>query len=430
MVNKILIKIKKNTEIFALGVLVLVTIFSTTFYNHSKKQILINYKNTINDIYFKRTLNHFFDNLEPKFKKIEHKVTTGETFDNILKNYKVNEDEIKNIKTKLSEKTNLDKLKTDQKIKFTIDQANNLIKEFVLQISKKEKIYLSRNSETNKFSQKIIFTKLKKEIIYKENLILKSLYKSAIDQKIPANTIIEFARIYGFQVDFQRDIKKKDSFQIMYEIFTNDKGKTIETGNILFANLKLSGENNPLYYFEKKGSEGHYDSGGKSIKKALMKTPINGARLSSPFGMRKHPIDGFNKMHRGTDFAAPMGTPIMASGDGIIKKAGWCGGGGNCVVIKHNSTYQTVYAHMSKFANSIRSGVRVKQGQIIGYVGSTGKSTGPHLHYEVIVNGKRINSQKLKLPSGKILKGVDRKVFETKKIKLEVLKSEKIIGLN
>ncbi len=179
-----------------------------------------------------------------------------------------------------------------------------------------------------------------------------------------------------------------------------------------------------------KKNTGHYDKNGKSVKKALMKTPINGARLSSSFGMRKHPIDGFNKMHRGTDFAAPMGTPIMASGDGKIKKAGWCGGGGNCVVIKHNSTYKTVYAHMSKFAKGIRNGVRVKQGQTIGYVGSTGKSTGPHLHYEVIVNGKKVNSQKLKLPSGKILKGKDRKLFETNKIKLDVLKSEKILGLN
>ena len=151
-----------------------------------------------------------------------------------------------------------------------------------------------------------------------------------------------------------------------------------------------------------------------------MKTPINGARLSSPFGMRKHPIDGFNKMHRGTDFAAPMGTPIMASGDGVVKKAGWCGGGGNCVKIRHNSTYQTIYAHMSKFARGIKTGVRVKQGQTIGYVGSTGKSTGPHLHYEVIVNGKKVNSQKLKLPSGKILKGKDRKLFETRKIKLDI----------
>ena len=216
----------------------------------------------------------------------------------------------------------------------------------------------------------------------------------------------------------------------MYEAFVDENKKIIETGNILFANLILSGEDNSLYYFDKEGSTGHYDKNGKSIQKALMKTPINGARLSSPFGMRKHPIDGFNKMHRGTDFAAPMGTPIMASGSGIIKKAGWCGGGGNCVVIKHNSTYQTIYAHMSKFAKGIRNGVRVKQGQTIGYVGSTGKSTGPHLHYEVLINGKRVNSQKLKLPSGKILKGDERKIFETKKIKLNVLKSEKIIGYN
>ena len=216
----------------------------------------------------------------------------------------------------------------------------------------------------------------------------------------------------------------------MYEVFTDSDNKTQATGNILYANLNLSGENNSLYYFDNEGSEGHYDQNGKSIKKALMKTPINGARLSSPFGMRKHPIDGFNKMHRGTDFAAPMGTPIMASGNGVIKKVGWCGGGGNCVKIKHNSTYQTVYAHMSKFARGIKNGVRVKQGQIIGYVGSTGKSTGPHLHYEVIVNGKRVNSQKLKLPSGKVLKGNTRKLFETNKIKLEVIKSEKIINLN
>ena len=276
----------------------------------------------------------------------------------------------------------------------------------------------------------MILTKLKKHILYNENIILQSLYKSALEKKIPASVIIEFARIYGFQVDFQRDIRKKDKFQIMYEVFVDEKKKIIETGNILFANLILSGEDNSLYYYDAQGSIGHYDKSGKSIQKALMKTPINGARLSSPFGMRKHPIDGFNKMHKGTDFAAPLGTPIMASGSGVIKKAGWCGGGGNCVVIKHNSTYQTIYAHMSKFAKSIRAGVRVKQGQTIGYVGSTGKSTGPHLHYEVLINGKRVNSQTLKLPSGKILKGDDRKLFETKKIKLNVLKSEKIIGLN
>jgi murein DD-endopeptidase MepM/ murein hydrolase activator NlpD len=315
-------------------------------------------------------------------------------------------------------------------IEFSLDKTNNQINEFSFQISNKQKIFLIRDSLNDGFNDEIISIKLNKKIVYKENLILQSLYKAATDEKIPANIIIEFARIYGFQVDFQRDIRKKDKFQIMYEIFLSDKNKVIETGEILFANLKLSGQDNGLYFFDKEGSEGHYDKNGKSVKKALMKTPINGARLSSPFGMRKHPIDGYNKMHRGTDFAAPTGTPIMASGDGVVKKAGWCGGGGNCVKIRHNSTYQTIYAHMSKFARGIKAGVRVKQGQTIGYVGSTGKSTGPHLHYEVIVNGKKVNSQKLKLPSGKILKGEERKLFETNKIKLDVLKSEKIIGLN
>ena len=430
MLNKIFTKIKKNTEIFALSLLVIITIISTTYYNFNKNRLYNNYKNIINNVYLKKTVNNLFDNLEPKFKKVNHEIKPGETFDNILKNYGIKQHEITEIKKRLSKKINLNKLDTNQKFYFILDQKNNLLKEFVFKISNTEKIHLSKKENTDGFSQKILLTKLNKDIIYKENIILESLYRSAVNEKIPANIIIEFARIYGFQVDFQRDIKKKDSFQIMYEVFIDDKNKVIETGQILFSNLKLSGENNSLYYFDKEGSEGHYDKNGKSVKKALMKTPINGARLSSPFGMRKHPIDGYNKMHRGTDFAAPMGTPIMASGDGVVKKAGWCGGGGNCVVIKHNSTYKTVYAHMSKFAKGIRSGVRVKQAQIIGYVGSTGKSTGPHLHYEVIVNGKKINSQTLKLPSGKVLKNDERKLFETKKIKLDVLKSEKIVGLN
>ena len=430
MIVKIKGLIKKNTEIFALSILVLITIISTNYYNYNKNRIIGEYRDLINNVYFKKTTLTLFDNLEPKFKKINHRILSGETFDNILKDYQVSIPEISGIKKILSTKVNINKLKTNQKIQFTIDQKNNLVKDFIFQISNTEKIYLTRDIKTDKFNERILITNLKKKVIYSENIILESLYKSAVKEKIPANIIIEFARIYGFQVDFQRDIRKKDSFQIMYEVFVDDNKKIIESGNVLFANLKLSGENHALYYFDKKGSEGHFDKSGKSVQKALMKTPINGARLSSPFGMRKHPIDGFNKMHRGTDFAAPMGTPIMASGDGVIKKAGWCGGGGNCVVIKHNSTYQTVYAHMSKFASGIKGGVRVKQGQTIGYVGSTGKSTGPHLHYEVIVNGKKVNSQKLKLPSGKILKGDERKLFETKKIKLDVLKSEKIVGIN
>ena len=428
MFNKL--KFKIQNEIIALLALILITTVLTLYYNFTKKKINDDYKQIIENVYFKKTINHFFNKLEPRFKKISHNVEVGETFDSILENYFIDKKEVEILKKKLSKKVNLNKLKTNQKINLTIDQSKNSIKEFIFQISNKERIVLTQDIKNKIFNEKVILTKLKKKINYNENVILQSLYKSAYEKEIPVNIIIEFARIYGFQVDFQRDIRKKDKFQIMYEVFVDEKKKVIETGNILFANLILSGEDNSLYYYDAEGSIGHYDKNGKSIQKALMKTPINGARLSSPFGMRKHPIDGFNKMHKGTDFAAPLGTPIMASGSGVIKKAGWCGGGGNCVVIKHNSTYRTIYAHMSKFAKGIRAGVRVKQGQTIGYVGSTGKSTGPHLHYEVLINGQRVNSQTLKLPSGKILKGDDRKIFETKKIKLNVLKSEKIIGLN
>ena len=430
MFKILLSKVKKKFEIFGLVLLIIITAISTSYFNSAKKENLEIYDGFVDNIYFKKTLKHIVENLEPKYKKIKHKIRSGETFDKILENYLIQKKEILEIKNALKKKVNLNKLNTKQIIEFSLDKTTNQINEFTFQISNKQKIFLVRDNSKNTFNDEIISIKLDKKIVYKENLILQSLYKAATDEKIPANIIIEFARIYGFQVDFQRDIRKQDKFQIMYEIFLNDKNEIIETGEILFANLKLSGQDNGLYYFDKEGSEGHYDKNGKSVKKALMKTPINGARLSSPFGMRKHPIDGYNKMHRGTDFAAPTGTPIMASGDGVVKKAGWCGGGGNCVKLRHNSTYQTVYAHMSKFARGIKVGVRVKQGQTIGYVGSTGKSTGPHLHYEVIVNGKKVNSQKLKLPSGKILKGKERKLFETNKIKLDVLKSEKIIGLN
>ena len=269
-----------------------------------------------------------------------------------------------------------------------------------------------------------------KKTTFKEGIITNSLYSAAIEQGIKPNIIIEFARLYGFTIDFQRDIWKNDTFQIIFEEFKNEDGLVIETGNIIYANLNTKNTDHQLYKFEYEDNKiDYFDENGKSVKKTLMKTPINGARLSSSFGKRKHPILGFTKMHTGTDFAAPKGTPIMASGDGRVIKASWCGGGGNCVKIKHNSTYQTVYAHMSKFGRGIKKGVRVKQGQIIGYVGSTGLSTGPHLHYEVIENGRKINSQKMKLPSGKILKGKLRKKFEVNKIKTDVLKSELISKL-
>ena len=422
--------IVKNIEFFLLFALIIFAISSTQIYNFNKEKTIRNFINLTDNIYFQKNLGHLISNLKPKYQTIEHIVLSGESFNSILRNYNISEKEIKKINSTLLKIQYSNKLRIKQVIKFTIDQSSDKkIINLIYPISKTKKVELSRDLKNNNFIKREIVTNLNKRIIVKEGKITHSLYKTAENLKIPINLIVEFARIYGFQVDFQRDIRKNDEFQIMYEIFEDENKKIFETGNIIFADLVLRDQNNALYYFDEKKDEGHYDVNGKSIKKALMKTPINGARLSSSFGMRKHPIDGFTKMHRGTDFAAPMGTPIMASGDGVIVRAKWCGGGGNCIKIKHNSTYSTVYAHMSKFANGMRPGRRVKQGQVIGYVGSTGKSTGPHLHYEVIENGKKINSQTLKLPSGKILKGKSRELFEVKRIKIDVLKSELILGL-
>ena len=428
--SKIQKLVSKNIEFFLLFSLMIFAVSSTQIYNMKKEKTMKNFINLTDNIYFKKNLEYFVNNLKPKYQTVKHLVTKGENFIGILKNYNVSKNEIKKINNTLLKIQSSNKLKINQVIKFTIDQSlDKKIIYLLYPISKTKKIELTRNIKENNFIVKEIVTNLKKRVVVKEGRITHSLYKSAENLTIPISLIVEFARIYGFQVDFQRDIRKNDSFQIMYEIFEDENNKIFETGNIIFADLILRDQSNALYYFKDKKSDGHYDVNGKSIKKALMKTPINGARLSSSFGMRKHPIDGFNKMHRGTDFAAPMGTPIMASGDGVIVRARWCGGGGNCVKIKHNSTYSTVYAHMQKFASGIKVGRRVKQGQVIGYVGSTGKSTGPHLHYEVIENGKKINSQTLKLPSGKILKGKNRKLFEVERIKLDVLKSELIVGL-
>ena len=422
--------IKNRPEILYFLILILISVLIIGLKNYKKSNLHQSYSTLINNVYFKKTTKNIIENLEPKFRSTQYVVQEGDTINKILSTFDISDFQIDEIKQKLSNKINISKIKPKQIISITIDQSNNKITELIYPISKSEKIFLKRNISDELLETVTVVTKLKKNIIYSEDKIIKSLYHAAVNQnKVPANILIQFAQIYGFQVDFQRDIQKNDTFQILYEVFMNEKNEIMETGEIIFANLILQNENNPLYFFDKKNFTGHYDKNGRSIKKALMKTPINGARLSSSFGMRKHPIDGYNKMHRGTDFAAPIGTPIMASGDGVILKVGWCGGGGNCVKIKHNKTYQTVYAHMSKFANNIKKGVRVKQGQTIGYVGSTGKSTGPHLHYEVIVDGKRVNSQKLKLPSGKILTKNNRIEFESEKIKINVLKAEKIMGI-
>ena len=422
---KIVSFFKKNLEIFLLIFLLIITIFITQIYNFNTKKIQKDYIDILRNSYFKKSVNYLFSNLKPKFVNIEHKIKSGDSIVNILNDLSVNEKDVQKI-SKIVNDNNAQNLIQNQTLKLTLENTLNLreVSSMLIPISKSRKLEIYKDVENNTFFKREIITNLQKKIILKEGIIKYSLYRSATKENINSNIIVEFARLYGFQVDFQRDIRKNDSFQLVYEIFVDENGEIFETGNIIYANLILRGQNNQLYYFPKKNFNGHYDENGKSIKKALMKTPINGARLSSSFGMRKHPILGYNKMHRGTDFAAPEGTPIMASGDGVIMKAGWCGGGGNCVKIKHNKTYQTIYAHMKNFSNLAIPGNRIKQGQIIGYVGSTGMSTGPHLHYEVIENGKKINSQLLKLPSGKSLVGSNREQFEIVRIKTDVLKSD------
>ena len=421
-------KIKSLSHFIWLILLIIITSLVTYFYELNKDTQYKNIKKTLNNIYFQKTFAKITSELENRYTEFHYIVKEGDNYESIINKIEITKKEKKLFLETVKKNKKIKILRPNQKIYFKIDRKNiPNIENFIIEISKKKEVKYTRDYEKNIFNSKILEKELTKIITYKESIITNSLYQTALGLEIMPNIIIEFARLYGFQVDFQRDIWKSDSFQIIYEEFLNKDGKVIETGNIIFSNLNLQNKDLKLYRHEyEKDKIDYFDESGKSMRKTLMKTPINGARLSSSFGKRKHPILGFTKMHTGTDFAAPTGTPILASGDGLVVRAQWCGGGGNCVKIKHNRVYQTVYAHMSKFARGIKKGARVKQGQIIGYVGSTGLSTGPHLHYEVIENGKKINSQKLKLPSGKILKGDQRKIFEVNKIKIDVLKSNLI----
>ncbi|MBO6472315.1 MAG: peptidoglycan DD-metalloendopeptidase family protein [Pelagibacteraceae bacterium] len=428
----IYVKLKKS--LYAIISLILISfIFFTIKYNETSSQ---RREETLGRIlknnYFLELNKFIFQKINSPYLNISHKIKKGENLTNIFKGYNIDEKDITKANSKLKKFIKPNKLKMgiilDLVIKKNISGTINLIK---LNLPTSKSINVSLDRDINdKFIAKKKITQLFTKLSFSEGIIEKSLYSSAIKNNVDPNIILEFARLYGFEIDFQRDIRKNDAFQILYETFTDEDGEWYSNGKIIYAYMTIQNRELALYKYEADKLFGYFDINGKSMEKALMKTPINGARLSSSFGLRKHPILGFNKKHLGTDFAAPPGTPIMASGTGTIVKAQWCGGGGNCIKIKHNSTYSTVYAHLMKFASGIKSKTKVKQGQIIGYVGSTGLSTGPHLHYEVIVNGKKINSQKLNLPSGKILKGEDRKKFEIERIKIDVLLAETIAKKN
>jgi len=296
--------------------------------------------------------------------------------------------------------------------------------EIALDVAPDRDILVARQSD-NSFQASEVARDLVRRLEKAEGRIQTSLYDAATEAGLPINILMEMVQIFSFDVDFQREIQKGDRFEVLYENLINDDGETVALGPVLFASQTLSGNVIGLYRHEPgNGPVDYFNIKGQSARKALMRTPINGARLSSGYGMRRHPVLGYNKMHRGLDFSAPRGTPIVAAGDGVIEMAGRNGSYGNYIRIRHNGTYRTAYAHMKGFARGMRAGKRVRQGQTIGYVGTTGRSTGPHLHYEVLRDGARMNPRKLKLPTGQKLKGAELALFEGQVRKIRVLIAE------
>ena len=334
-------------------------------------------------------------------------IKAGQTFGDLINDYDIPDSEKFRISQLLSEKIDLTQLNIGTEIRITFLKKNNFIEIKKINILDKKNNQIQILKKDDKYeidsSSVLAFTKN----ILKEIVINESLYKSAINADVPPNIIMQFVNLYGFDVDFQREIRNGNIIKIYYEVFLDNKLNIRKAGNIKFASLALSKNTYELYKYttnDNNKSE-YFDAAGKSAVKALMKTPINGASLSSGYGMRKHPILGYDRLHQGVDFAAPTGTPIMAAGTGFIEKIGMNGGAGNYIKIKHVNGYKTAYGHMNKFAAGLKKGSKVTQGQTIGFVGSTGMSTGPHLHYEVIFNNKKINPMKMKLPSGRKLKG-------------------------
>ena len=279
--------------------------------------------------------------------------------------------------------------------------------------------------DNGKFSSSVVDRPLDRVLRRTVGTIDSNLYDAAIAAGMPNQVLMEMVHIFSFDVDFQREIQRGNRFEVLYEAVFNTAGEFVENGPILYANLEVGEREVELFRFEpEEGPADYLDATGASVRKALMRTPINGARLSSGFGMRRHPILGYNKRHLGVDFAAPVGTPIYAGGDGTITMIGWHGNFGKYIRIRHNSTYSTGYAHLNGYAKGMKPGKRVRQGQVIAYVGSTGMSTGPHLHYEVMRGNKRINPMTLKLPSGRKLKGQELAAFQQQVQKTTVLLAE------
>ncbi len=381
----------------------------------SKDQELENNLITVKDF--------LFNQFNSSVTKVELKVRNGDSIQRILYDQKISPADVNNVINALRREYNVGTLRNDQKVYLIVkrEKNGNFVSRLTVNIDNITSVHVFLNKD-NVYETRRVTKILTKKNHLVETTIDRGIYRTAKQSGIENSIVAQFARLYGFEVDFQRDLKKNDKIKIFYERYLDDDGVSQRTGNIIYSEITNVERNIILYRYEyPNGSIAYFTPEGKSIEKSLMRTPINGAKLSSRYGFRIHPILGYNQMHQGTDFAAPIGTPVMASGAGTVEYSGWKGGYGKFISVRHSAVYQTNYAHLQDYAKGIRRGAKVQQGQVIGYLGSTGSSTGPHLHYEVIVNGKKENSQTLKLPSAAPLEGNNKNFFEIQKRNIDNL---------
>jgi len=381
----------------------------------SKDQELENNLITVKDF--------LFNQFNSGATKIELKARNGDSIQRILYDQKISSTEVNNVLNALRREYNVGTLRNDQKVYLVVkrEKNGNFVSRLTVNIDNITTVHVFLNKD-NVYETKRVTKILTKKNHLVETTIDRGIYRTAKQSGIENSVVAQFARLYGFEVDFQRDLKKNDKIKIFYERYLDDDGVSQRTGNIIYSEISNVEKNIILYRYEyPNGGIAYFTPEGKSIEKSLMRTPINGAKLSSRYGFRIHPIIGYNQMHQGTDFAAPIGTPVMASGAGTVEYSGWKGGYGKFISIRHSPVYQTNYAHLQDYAKGMRRGTKVQQGQVIGYLGSTGSSTGPHLHYEVIVNGRKENSQTLKLPSAAPLEGNNKNFFEIQKRNIDNL---------
>jgi len=365
-------------------------------------------KNNINTFVIQE-LGEAVKNEETNTEEIVIIVKKNDTFLKLIDPFIPNKKNKQKLTTLINNEYDLKSLKINQKILLYLN--DNKLSKIVMPMNFNLDLVITIKDKDNFVINKEKLP-IKNQFYSAKFEITESLYENGRKYGIPLTILSEVIKLYSFDVDFQRDIHKGNSLEILYESFFNEQRRTISYGKIYYAKLNL--QKNNLEYFLFKTNDGFYDyfnSKGKNVKKTLMKTPIDGAKLSSSYGVRKHPILGYNKLHKGLDFAAPTGTPIYAAGNGVIEYIGRNGAYGKYIRIRHNSSYKTAYAHLNKFKKGIRKGIRVNQGETIGYVGTTGRSTGPHLHYEVIYQNKQINPKTMKLPSGKVLKNEELRKF-------------------